>query len=794
MTTFDSTAQRVSREALVGEHRRGSRVRTTPAGTWFPAVDPHGNPAGLLLVHPGVDVKVLVPTLARLVELQLPGVLPPRAQLNNQAGRNWLITEASPVPVLSEVLDDDGPHRLPANAAVLLSDVAATLATLHQAGVVHGRLAANAVVIGQGGSALLTDFGTKPDAGPSDDVAAWTQLARLLAEKWCDDAPEAAAALARAVGAAAGNGLAAGYDQLRQLAAEGRRDLLAQLAARRLAEGAKPKPIRKRVPPPLPPELAELEDDEPPARRSPTLTSPEPAPAAPPTAPSDTPEPPPSVEPAPAEPETGRQPMRPDQLIRSQQMPAAPPRQSDPRWSTPPAAPAQPDPPVEPRQPAQAQPAAPAQPATPAESRQPAQAQAPAPPRSPARSDQPQPPTRPDHTGWHQAVQPEQTSGHEAVQPDETGGHQAVQPEQSGWRQAVRPEQTGGFPKPVQPEQRTAPPAHPEQTGPHQRLAPPTRPEYTGPQPPVRPDQPGPQPQQAGPPRRLSAPLSDTGTGRPVQPQRPFPGQPPRRIGLRPPAPTQPPAQQPPAQQQPAASARPPSAPAPPAQAPQADAPPARQQQGAHGLTQPIEQADPAGLGAFHSAPRQRTETARADTREPEHRPAPDRSQQRRTDQPRYEPSAVEQTERMVEQTKPDAGRVSLLRTVLIGVLVIALAIASALLYLRVERANVERANNGVDLAVNTLSTQSEYRGTLCMMYASLTTNGKAGTLMYRWTGDQATPDPVESLAVAEGQTQLVIGKQFLPGPSTDPDPIVSIQLFSPTPMSAPTQPINFCK
>ena len=512
-----------------------------------------------------------------------------------------MITDAPPVPALSEVIDDDGPHRLPANAAVLLSDLAATLVALHQAGVVHGRLATNSVVIGQSGSALLTDFGTKPDAGQSEDVAAWTKLARLFAEKWCDDAPEAAAALARAVGAAAGNGLAAGYDQLRELAAEGNRDLLAQLAAHRLAEGAKPKPLRRRVPPPLPPELAALEEDEPPPVRS-----------AEPSAPTkDTP---------------------------------APPRDAAPLSPPAAAAPAIPPtpPPVEPAAPK----AAPAQ-------------ETPAP--------APVPPAPAVQTPTHEAPPTAASSVPHPVS-TEPATTESLKPAGSESETvAFRPE------PPVRPREEPAAPA---------RRAEPVW------SPPARNDRPG--PYQQAPNQSLAPP--NTGS------QQPLPG----RAGQQ--APPEPP---PPAQQ---------------------------------------------------GTPRRQ-----------------------------FEPSSIAETD---ELTPPGKSGGSTLWTVAIGTLVVALAVVSGLLYLR-----IERANNGVELTINTVTVQSESRGKLCMMYASLTTNGKAGTLTYRWTGDQASPgDPVQSVTIADDQEQLMIGKQFVMQPGADPNPVVSIQLFSPTPKTAVTQPVVGCQ
>jgi hypothetical protein len=230
MTTSDGSGRRPTREARVGEYSRGSRIRDTPAGTWFPAVSPDDSAAGLLLVHPGVDLRVLLPTLKRLAELALPGVLPLNPDLTTQSGRNWITATAPPGPALSDVVDE-GPHRLPGNAALVLRDVAQTLTDIHQAGLAHGRLATTSVVLAPGGHAVLTDWATNPGANQADDVAAWTQLARLLAEHWCAESPEAAAALARAVGAATAGGLRAGSEQLAELAGDGQRALLADAAS-----------------------------------------------------------------------------------------------------------------------------------------------------------------------------------------------------------------------------------------------------------------------------------------------------------------------------------------------------------------------------------------------------------------------------------------------------------------------------------------------------------------------------------------------------------------------------------
>src|SRR3954451_21550339 len=116
MSTSSSTSQPTARHApRVGDYWRGTRLRTTSAGTWFAATSPSDEPAGLLLVHPGVELDVLRSTIESLTELGPPGVHLPEPELVQQAGRNWLVSVAPPVPTLADVLDT-GEHRQPRNA------------------------------------------------------------------------------------------------------------------------------------------------------------------------------------------------------------------------------------------------------------------------------------------------------------------------------------------------------------------------------------------------------------------------------------------------------------------------------------------------------------------------------------------------------------------------------------------------------------------------------------------------------------------------------------------------------
>ena len=237
MSSPNSPSQRLVREApKVGDYRRGARLRTTPAGTWFSATGPDEESACLLLIHPGVDTKVLVPTAERLAALDLPGVLPPRPPLIEQAGRNWLVAAGPPAPPLADLLGGTGAYRTPGNAAALLSDVATTLLATHHAGLAHGGLDARSVLVGQDGAALLTDWGTSPTATAPGDMRSWAVLVELLAEAWCTEDELAAAAFASAVRAAGGPaGLAGGIDELRALARTAERATLVETAREQLA-------------------------------------------------------------------------------------------------------------------------------------------------------------------------------------------------------------------------------------------------------------------------------------------------------------------------------------------------------------------------------------------------------------------------------------------------------------------------------------------------------------------------------------------------------------------------------
>jgi hypothetical protein len=223
MSTVGDASPWASREApRVGGYRRGNRVRTTPAGTWFAAASATDEPAGLLLVHPAVDLEVLVPTVETLADLHLPGVLPTERALAAQAGRNWLAATVSPVPTLADFLNA-GANQEPRYAAALLTEVGDTLLAVHRAGLLHGMVNPASLVIGPTGAAMLTDWGTSTAATPRHDIEAWAELAQLLAQHWCADDPPAADVLTAAAELANTTGLLAGIDELAALTGATRR-------------------------------------------------------------------------------------------------------------------------------------------------------------------------------------------------------------------------------------------------------------------------------------------------------------------------------------------------------------------------------------------------------------------------------------------------------------------------------------------------------------------------------------------------------------------------------------------
>jgi len=165
--------------------------RTSHCGTWFQAATPDGRRRGVLLLDqalvgaPGALDRA-VATVTAVRRLNLPGVLR-MADLVMNADRVWLITEVPAAPTLAELLAAGGSRLDPTAVALLASDTGETLDRLHQAGVAHGAVGADTVVLTAAGSGSLVEVGLSaslrggtPD--PRADVAAWAAFVRTLAQ------------------------------------------------------------------------------------------------------------------------------------------------------------------------------------------------------------------------------------------------------------------------------------------------------------------------------------------------------------------------------------------------------------------------------------------------------------------------------------------------------------------------------------------------------------------------------------------------------------------------------------
>jgi hypothetical protein len=150
-----------------------------------------------------------------VAKLRLPGVLG-TVDLVAEAGEVWLITVRPPAPTLTDLLARGGSGPDAGSAASVLNETAQSLLALHAAGLAHGALDADTVVLAPDGVALLAEaalgtvLGDAPDSGRREaDVVAWAGLSRTLGEAWAATGTPAAALFARCSAIAGSEGLAA---------------------------------------------------------------------------------------------------------------------------------------------------------------------------------------------------------------------------------------------------------------------------------------------------------------------------------------------------------------------------------------------------------------------------------------------------------------------------------------------------------------------------------------------------------------------------------------------------------
>ncbi|MFF4501111.1 hypothetical protein [Streptomyces sp. NPDC001401] len=192
-------------------------------GTWYalrPEHDDAPSPGALridraLLAPEGARERLATAVLA-VARLRLPGV-PATVDLVAEAGDVWLISARPPAPTLADIAAADGPRPDAGSVASVLNETAQTLLALHAAGLAHGSLAPDSVVLAPDGTALLaeaalgTALGDDTPAASAGraDITAWAALARTLGTTWAAAGTPAADLFARCAATAESGGLAA---------------------------------------------------------------------------------------------------------------------------------------------------------------------------------------------------------------------------------------------------------------------------------------------------------------------------------------------------------------------------------------------------------------------------------------------------------------------------------------------------------------------------------------------------------------------------------------------------------
>ncbi|MGV9245350.1 hypothetical protein [Streptomyces sp. NPDC003710] len=190
-------------------------------GTWYALVpDRSGEPTlGALridraLIAPEGTRERLAAAVLAVAKLRLPGVLG-TVDLVAEAGEVWLITARPPACTLADVLADGGPDLGAGSAASVLNETAQTLLALHKAGLAHGTLDTDTVVLAPDGVALLAEaalgtvLGDAPDSARREaDILAWAELSHTLGEAWTAPGSPASALFAQCSAIAGSGGLA----------------------------------------------------------------------------------------------------------------------------------------------------------------------------------------------------------------------------------------------------------------------------------------------------------------------------------------------------------------------------------------------------------------------------------------------------------------------------------------------------------------------------------------------------------------------------------------------------------
>lgn len=182
-------------ETIGGKYTvRGGR-REGRLGVWQLVSHVDGHIRGALVLETSAfsdqaAVTRLGATLRAMAQLRLPGLLNLTDQVI-EGDRIWLVTAVPATPTLAQALDAG--LTLPPEAALhIAAETGQTLVKLHAAGLAHGEVSTETVVLAASGVAMLAEcgyahalVGTTLDAG--DDSAGWAALVRSLANARADD-------------------------------------------------------------------------------------------------------------------------------------------------------------------------------------------------------------------------------------------------------------------------------------------------------------------------------------------------------------------------------------------------------------------------------------------------------------------------------------------------------------------------------------------------------------------------------------------------------------------------------
>jgi hypothetical protein len=275
--------------ALVAGRPLSAWSRDSRWGTWHVLAPESADappPGALRIDHALLAVEGARERLAAAVvavaRLRLPGV-PATVDLVAEAGEVWLITARPPAPTLADVVAADGPRPDAGSVASVLNETAQTLLALHAAGLVHGSLTADSVLLAPDGTALLAEPAAATALGDDlpgaaaqrADVAAWAALARTLGTAWTAADTPAADLFAHCAATAESEGLAAARAALVAGRTVLPADFLQRTALRAAAAAALPDftlpvtteapPSASDVPPPAPDVPPSAPDVPPPA-------------------------------------------------------------------------------------------------------------------------------------------------------------------------------------------------------------------------------------------------------------------------------------------------------------------------------------------------------------------------------------------------------------------------------------------------------------------------------------------------------------------------------------------------